>query len=194
VDDQEAFRKLIVGVRAGDPDAAAQLVRTYEPEIRRVIRLELADARLARLLDSMDVCQSVLGKFFVHAAAGQLELDDPQQVLRLLVTMARNRLRDHARKQRTRRQVAGEGPEGLEGVPGGGPTPSQIVASRELLQAVRDRLAPPDRYLADQRALGRDWADLAAQVGDSPGALRKRLQRALDRILRDLGLDEVDTV
>jgi RNA polymerase sigma-70 factor (ECF subfamily) len=190
VDEEQAFRQLIAGVRAGDPDAAAELVRTYEPEIRRVVRLQLVGTRLARWLDSMDVCQSVLGKFFVYAAAGELELDDPQRVLGLLATMARNRLRDHARKHQARGPVAGEGPAGLEDVAGGGPSPSSVVASRELLQAVLERLAPPERYLAEQRGLGREWGDLAAELGDSPWTLRKRLRRALDRVLCDLGLEE----
>ena len=52
-----AFRDLIARVRAGDAAAAAELVRLYEPAIRRAVRVRLVDARLERLLDSMDVCQ-----------------------------------------------------------------------------------------------------------------------------------------
>ena len=55
------FEELIRRVRAGDQDAAAVLVRRYEPAIRRAVRFRLADARLGNLLDSMDICQSVLG-------------------------------------------------------------------------------------------------------------------------------------
>jgi RNA polymerase sigma-70 factor (ECF subfamily) len=52
-------------------------------------------------------------------------------------------------------------------------------------------LPPPERYLAEQRAQGREWAGLAAEVGGTPEALRKRLGRALDRVLRELGPEEV---
>ena len=41
----------------------------------------LADARLGNLLDSMDICQSVLTSFFVRAAAGQYDLETPEQLL-----------------------------------------------------------------------------------------------------------------
>src|SRR5271165_4547447 len=97
--EEEAFRKLIERVRAGEQEAASDLVRQYEPEIRRAVRLRLTDPRLHRFVDSMDICQSVLANFFVRVHAGQFELDRPEQLLRLLVTMARNRLYDQARRQ-----------------------------------------------------------------------------------------------
>src|SRR5262249_13616623 len=52
--DNLAFQDLMRRVRAGDPAAASELVRQYEGEIRRVIRVRL-DARLGRVLDSMDI-------------------------------------------------------------------------------------------------------------------------------------------
>ena len=62
--DETPFPDLITRVRGGDSAAAAELVRRYEPAIRRVVRLRLTDQRLRRAFDSMDVCQSVLGSFF----------------------------------------------------------------------------------------------------------------------------------
>src|SRR5436309_1258690 len=91
-------------VRSGDAQDAAELVKQYEPEIRRVIRIHLTGSHLRRLLDSMDICQSVLANFFVRVAAGQFELEEPEHLLRLLVLMARNRLRDHARAQHAARR------------------------------------------------------------------------------------------
>jgi hypothetical protein len=43
---ENPFRELIRRVRAGDQDAAAELVRQYEPTIRRVVRVRLTDTRL----------------------------------------------------------------------------------------------------------------------------------------------------
>ena len=107
------FEELIRRVRAGDQDAAAELVRAYEPAIRRAVRFRLADARLGNLLDSMDICQSVLASFFVRAATGQYELETPEQLLKLLTAMARNKLtiqarRQHAQRRDTRRVDAGD--------------------------------------------------------------------------------------
>src|SRR6059058_2495721 len=90
--DDNAFADLIRRIRAGDELAAAELVKRYEPAIRLEVRLRLGDARLRRVFDSMDVCQSVLASFFVRAASGQYELEDPGQLIALLFQMARHKL------------------------------------------------------------------------------------------------------
>jgi hypothetical protein len=68
--------------------------------------------------------------------------------------------------------------------------PSEQASARELLAKVCDRLEPPERYLAEQRSLGRTWPDLAEELGATDVALRKRFTRALNRVMIDLGLDE----
>src|SRR6516225_793826 len=106
LDNQEAalFADLIRRVRAGEEEAAADLVRRYEPAIRRVVRVHLRDPRLRRVLDSMDICQSVLATFFVRANLGQYELDTPDSLLKLLATIARNKLSNQAARQHAARR------------------------------------------------------------------------------------------
>jgi RNA polymerase sigma-70 factor (ECF subfamily) len=190
---QTPFQELINRLRSGDASAAAEIVRTYEKEIRRTIRVRLTEARLRRTLDSMDICQSVLANFFVRAVAGQFELDQPEQVLRLLLTMAKNKVIDKARMERARGADLRVDPGGsalLAAVHTCQETPSQIAAGKELLENARRLLSEEERFLADQRAIGRGWSDLAAELGKSPEAIRKQLERALDRVARTLGLDD----
>jgi RNA polymerase sigma-70 factor (ECF subfamily) len=192
--ENNAFRDLIRRVRAGDQQAAAELLRRYEPVIRRTVRVRLVDRRLGRLFDSMDICQSVLGSFFVRAALGEYELDEPAQLLKLLARMVRHKVATQARKQqrlcRDHRRTAAS-PDAADRAEAG-PTPSQQVAGAELLQKFREHLTEDERAVAEQRALGREWADIAAERGGSPEALRKQLTRAVARVARRLGLDEVD--
>jgi hypothetical protein len=193
VSDDSEFQDLIRRARGGESDAAADLVRRYEPAIRRAVRVRLADDRLRRLLDSTDICQSVLGSFCVRLALGQYELTDPQQLLRLLVDMSRKKLIDQRRRQGAarrdyRRNLAGGLDERHHAA--AGETPSGQFAARELLAEVRKRLAPDELYLSEQRAQGRDWADIATELGGSPEALRKKLARAVTRVADDLGLDD----
>ena len=61
----ETLPALLDRIRAGDQGAATELVRRYEPALRRSVRLRLRDPRLRRVLDSSDVCQAVLLRFFV---------------------------------------------------------------------------------------------------------------------------------
>jgi RNA polymerase sigma-70 factor (ECF subfamily) len=172
----------------------AELVRSYEPYIRRAVRIRLADQGLRRVLDSMDIAQSVFGSFFVRAALGQYDLDEPRQLVRLLVDMGRKKLADQGRHERAaRRDHRRIKPGGLEGanVPASDPTPSRQVAGQELLEAVRKRLSDDERSLAEQRTQGRGWNQIAADRGDNPEALRKRLGRAVDRAVQELGLDDL---
>jgi RNA polymerase sigma-70 factor (ECF subfamily) len=192
--EESSFRELIGRVRQGDEAAASELVRRYEPAIRRAVRFRLTDPRLRRTCDSMDVCQSVLLSFFVRAASGQYDLDTPEQLLKLLTAMARNKLLNQARHQhaarRDSRLVDDEAEDGQ--LIAGDANPSRQVEARELLDEVHRRLAPDERQLVELRNQGYDWAAIAAQVGGTPVNLRQKLHRALARLTRQLGLDEED--
>lgn len=196
--DNTAFHELLERVRAGDQAAAAELVKGFEPELRRIVRVRLTDPRLRRVLDSGDVCQSVLANFFVRVGMGDFDLGEPAHLLNLLVVMARNKLRDKVRRMQAVRRDAGRieaAPGGnLDGLAGHTPGPERTAAGRDLLARVRGLLSAEERELADQRALGREWPEIAAQLGVPPDGLRKQLTRALDRIVAQLGLEEDDHV
>jgi RNA polymerase sigma factor (sigma-70 family) len=192
--DAPTFQEMMLRVRAREEDAAAALVRHYEPAIRRAVRFRLADARLGSLLDSADICQSVLKSFFLRAASGQYELETPEQLLGLLTAMARNKLvsqarKHHARNREVRRARSG-GDEAGRFV-ARDESPSVEVAATELIQEVHRRLSPSERELLELRERGLDWAAMAARLGGSGEALRKRLARALARVSEELGLDDI---
>src|SRR5439155_1221107 len=94
----DSFAQFIRRIGTGDAQAAEQLIKEYESGIRLEVKLRLRDSRLRRLFDSMDICQSVLGSFFVRAAAEQYDLEQPEQLLKLLVAMVRNKVAYHARR------------------------------------------------------------------------------------------------
>jgi RNA polymerase sigma-70 factor (ECF subfamily) len=130
----------------------------------------------------------------MRAAAGQYDLDEPGQLLKLLVAMARNKLAAQVRNQhcqrRDIRRVAQGGGEELQAVAAAGPTPSGVFAGKELLEQVRQRLSDEERQLADLRAEGHDWPAIAARVGGTAQARRVQLSRAIERVARQLGFDE----
>lgn len=186
------FIDLVRRVRGGDEAASAELVRRYEPAIRIAVRARLTDPGLRRLFDSMDICQSVLANFFVRATAGEFELHGPEQLIQLLATMARNRVTDHAHKQQAarrdyRRNVPTADDQGDFVDPG--PDPSDEISVKELVQAFQSRLSPEEKFLADQRAKGIPWAEIAATAGGTPDALRMQLERAVNRVTRELRLE-----
>jgi RNA polymerase sigma-70 factor (ECF subfamily) len=184
--EESSFQDLVQRVRTGDEDAATELVRTYEPHIRRAVRIRLMrNPQMRRVLDSMDVCQSVMGSFFVRAALGQYDLDQPQKLLNLLVVMAHHKLIDVARKKRLPEP---SNPDAVVEPAARDDTPSQQIMLRELLQKFREQMTDEERQLADMRAADRKWEDIAAELKANPEALRKKLTRAVERVAQMLGL------
>ena len=190
----ESFTDLIRRACDRDEEAAAELVRQFEPELRRIIRFQMSDPGLRRMLDSLDVCQSVLAAFFAQLYAGNLQFSQPRQLAGLLALMARNKVVDRARQDRSASRGGGKVRAAVDGleelVPDSIPEPDRLVADRDLLQSVRSRLDTTDQEILDKWLLGQEWAEIAKQMGSTPDALRKRLSRAIDGAARKLGLLE----
>src|SRR5260370_25686983 len=142
----------------------------------------------------MDICQSVLSSFFVRAALGQFDLEQPEQLGQLLMRMARNKLANQVNHQaagrRDYRRVAGDDRPMLD-TPDTADSPSEIVAGKELLAEARRRLSAHERRVLELRPERLDWAALAARVGGSPDGLRMKWARAVERVAGELGLDPV---
>ena len=191
--DTETFRQWLERVRGGDQDAATELVRRYEPAIHEVIRLRLIELRLYRMLDARDICQSVLAHFFTRILGNRFVIDSSEQLQALLRTMARNKVQDEARRQHAdrrdcRRIDTAFSEDGLDNLMADGPTPSTIVAGQELVVEIKRRFTAEEQELFEERSLGRDWAAIAAARGANPETLRKKLARAIHRVLGQLRL------
>ncbi|HZZ77703.1 MAG TPA: sigma-70 family RNA polymerase sigma factor [Gemmataceae bacterium] len=189
--EQTDFEEFVRRIRAGDQRAAAELVDRVEPLIRREIRLRIRDASFNRVFDSLDVCQSVLASFFFRAANGEYVLERPDQLVGLLVTMARNRLISRTRKERSlvrdiRRLVAE--PEALDSVADSQPSPSQMVERNEQIHRIRELLTDEEWRVFELRTEGVSWDKVAATMGGSAPSRRMQLSRALARLERQLSV------
>ncbi len=190
MDENASFVDLLQRARCGDAESTSRLVRLYEADLKRIIRVRLTDTRLRSQMDSADIYQSVMCDFFAQLTLGQFELESPRQLSKLLATIARHKLFSHFSKQRAGRrdirklEVVQLDKLSLERFD---ESPSQIVSNRELTAKFRERLTDDERYLADQRANGRPWSELAKESQENVDALRKRLQRAIERVAEELG-------
>lgn len=194
VDPPGEYEEFIRRIRLGDESAAGHLVRLYEPEIRLEVRssLRFRDPRIRRVLDSMDISQSVMCDFFVRAALGDFDLTDPSKLVRLLSGMARNKLAEHVRFHQTRKRDI-RVVEALEHSTSGAletpEMPSRAASARDLLERCRALLSDRERILVDMRARGDDWATIAAATGGSAEARRKQFARVIARVATQLGFD-----
>ena len=127
---EESFDSLIRRVGAGQEDAAGEFMRRYAPHVRRVANVLLYGQPVYRVVESDDICQSVMVRFFQGAAAGRFHFDTPEQLLKLLRTMTRNHViekksRWYAMRRDLRRAVADDAAGELAD---SGSTPSVCVA------------------------------------------------------------------
>jgi RNA polymerase sigma-70 factor (ECF subfamily) len=189
--EQVSFRELIQRVRAGDEQASEQLVHRYLEQIRIVVHTHLTDPRLRRVVESLDICQSVLLSFFKRARQGQYEIDTPVQLIKLLKTMARHKVISHAVKN----EAGCRDYRRLERLLDGGKLidpakdPRQAVADREMFERILACLSSEEQQLADLYAQGYSWKEIARTVcGDAEegNALRMQLARALKRVRDEL--------
>jgi hypothetical protein len=171
-----------------DIQAAAQLIRHYEPVLRRTVRAGLADPQFAAILDSLDICAAVLDDFFVQATEGALEFDRPEQLINVLATLVCNKVLARAHQQRARQQNG----RALEHVSDESPLPLREVLDTNAPWRKRwgDRSLPPDptpaRAELDAPAAGLPlpWEpDDGTGLGGGRQRCRRRLAVALSIVV-----------
>jgi RNA polymerase sigma factor (sigma-70 family) len=186
---QGDLSQLLNRVHGGDDDAAQQLVERFGAAVRVAIRTHLSDPRLRRQFDSLDVCQSVLASFFLHAANVGYELTVPSQILALLTRIAKNKLstrtRDQLRQRRDIRRLSRVRVEEAI-IPSHDPDPAQQAENQELLARALDSMTPEIRAIAVRRMDGENWPMIAQSLGGTAESLRKQFERAVQRIADSL--------
>jgi RNA polymerase sigma-70 factor (ECF subfamily) len=186
------FRELLSRVRSGDADAQAELYCRYESVIRRSVRIHRFSGRMRRLLESADICQLVMMSFMHRAGDGQFDLETSKDLLHLLAEMTKNKVIDQARRQTAGRRDVRRTQGGIDEIDhrDAHGTPSQEIVMRELFDKVREKFSAEEWRLAELRLFQQlEWDDVASQVGASPEALRKKLERAYERVRQSLPKD-----
>lgn len=188
------FRELIRRARAGDEQAEVELVRKYEPEIRRVVRARLRDPALRTLFDSMDICQSVLASFFARIVAGKYVLEKPDDLRNLLRKMASNKLINQILKanagKRTPKDKKKVTTPAHADLVDPGPTPSKVASDQELTRKIMQRLSEEERRLVLLHNQDYSWQEIGDVVGSTADAARVRYTRIISRVRRLMGTAE----
>ncbi|MFP6750722.1 MAG: ECF-type sigma factor, partial [Pirellulaceae bacterium] len=144
------FIELIRQVEDGSDEAAADLLSRYGPSLRRIARIRLQGNEIRRVLDSQDIYQSVMAVFFQRIQAGVFELSTPEDLVRLVSTMIRNRVTDkvrmhHAQRRDLRRNLSVDN-ESIA-IVDMGDSPSVLVSRDELIMRFRSLLTEQEQLL-----------------------------------------------
>lgn len=183
-------------LRANDSEAIDQFVAMYEPYIRRSIRIRINRSSLQPVADSVDICNSVMGSFLLRLACGEYELATELDLRRLLLAIANNKFlmlqrREFAAK---RDRSITRSLTDLQELPNREQSaPSFRLEQRELLSEVSRRLDSEELELFQLRSRGISWSAISQQTSESVVVLRKRLSRGIQRVSRELGLDDLES-
>ena len=173
-------RSLLRRLQHGQADASTELYLRYA---ERLLALTAAQSSpdLARRVDPEDIVQSVFRTFFRRASLGHYTVPDGEEIWKLLLVIALNKVRatgafHRAAKRDVRRTSGGDAFErAVESQSAQDETPLSLLRMvvEELLQSQPEA----HRRMIELRIEGHELNDIAATV--------KRSKRSVERVLQD---------
>jgi RNA polymerase sigma-70 factor (ECF subfamily) len=173
-------RSLLRRIRCGGEDAPTRLYLKYAGRLRA-----LAAARssrdLARRVDPEDIVQSVFRTFFRRAVQGHYDVPEGEEIWKLLLVIALNKVRAaavyHRAAKRDVRVTAGG--DALESAAGAAPGPDEeaLTVLRLVVSQVLEDLPEPQRTMVELRIEGYEVSEIAERV--------RRSKRSVERVLQD---------
>lgn len=174
--DDASDRSLVRRFRHGQADAPTQLYLRYAQRLRS-LAMRQTSSELAPRFDPEDIVQSVFRTFFRRLAAGSYDVPDGEEIWKLLLVIALNKIRTasnhhRAAKRDVRRTAGGEAGEAASGQ-----DEAALTVLRMVVDELLDGLPGSHRRMVELRIEGHEVAEIAAEV--------ERSKRSVERVLQD---------
>ena len=190
------FRSLIRRVRDGSEEAAWALVRQYGDAIRKAVRRAL-HVRLRKRFDSLDFVQIVWKSFF--SAADNLDrFDRPEDLVKFLTIVARNKVNFEARRLTAerndlRRELLSDDADLQEmgELVDPQPAPMEVAIAREQWERMLQGQPAHYRQLMQMRMQGHTYEEIGAAFHLDKGAVCRLLHRLFGKTLAGQKFDRV---
>lgn len=175
---------LFSAIADGCDEAASELVQRFETQIRLEARSRLASAPMTRrLIDSMDITQSVYLRFIHGLRAQTIQQRDERQMVALLRTICRNKVKEkirfHSAQQRDLRRDRSL--EAAEETASQSSDETEAIDSRDWIASLRKTYRESDLQIANLRSNGLSWPEVSERMGLPADACRMRLERLRQR-------------
>lgn len=189
-EEESRFSVLMEQLRQGDQDAAWTIIEIYGPHIKRVVRRDL-HPRLRSRYDSADFVQAVWASFFRQPSQFR-RLNEPKELLNMLLTVARNKVVDETRRslQTQKRTPDREEPVDedsgevldMDKIPSNDPRPSQVAVAREQWNRLFEEQTREIRRILELRFAGNSYEEIAAKVNRNERTVRKIVEQLMDEL------------
>ena len=174
---------LLLKLNEGDPAAAEEVFRAYEPYLRMVVRRKLSRGLRAKF-DSIDIVQSVWADLLDGFRQSKWSFDDANQLRAFLVKVTHNRFIDRLRQHRGALQRELALPQAdIESLASN--HSSRVSESFQADELWRQMLevCPPAHYeLLQLKRQGASLAEIAARTHLHPSSVRRILYDIARRI------------
>ena len=173
-------RSLLRRFQRGQADASTELYLRYAGRLRDLAAAQ-SSADLARRVDPEDIVQSVFRTFFRRAAQGHYTVPDGEEMWKLLLVIALNKVRaagafHRAAKRDVRQTKGGEAFEiALESKAGADETALTVL--RLVVEDLLAELPESHRRMIELRIEGHEVAQIAEQV--------RRSKRSVERVIQE---------
>jgi RNA polymerase sigma-70 factor (ECF subfamily) len=164
----------------GQEDAPNLLHLRYAERLRALAAKKMSSG-LAQRVDAEDVVQSVFRTFFRRAAQGQYQVPEGEEIWKLLLVIALNKIRDlgdfHRAARRDVRRTADGATydQAIESESGQDDTALTIL--RLVIDEVLETLPPSHRPIVELRIEGYEMAEIAERT--------QRSKRTVERVLQE---------
>jgi RNA polymerase sigma-70 factor (ECF subfamily) len=164
------FRQAIEDVCSGSEEAIWHLIEAYGPHIKRVVRHRL-HPRMRSKYDSIDFVQMVWASFFSDPDR-IARIREPDELIRYLVVMARNKVIEESRRRMTyqKHNVNREQPLEKSDVSDStsrqrNETPSQIAIAKERWGRMMRNQSDRNRRIVELRMNGATYMEISKALG-----------------------------
>ncbi|HEX8200108.1 MAG TPA: sigma-70 family RNA polymerase sigma factor [Isosphaeraceae bacterium] len=179
-DESPSDHSLLRRFRRGQEDGPTLLYLRYAERLRALATAQMAQGLAARV-DSEDIVQSVFRTFFRRAAEGQYDVPEGEELWKLLLVIALNKVRavgahHRAARRDVRQTVGGESYDRVLGAEANNDE-EELAFLRLVIDEVLAALPSGHRPIVELRIEGHEVAEIAQQV--------RRSKRTVERILQE---------
>lgn len=187
---QATDQSLLRRFRAGNEDAATALYLRYAERLSRLANREVSPD-LARRVDSDDIVQSVFRTFFRRAANGQYDVVDREDLWKLLLVMALNKIRSsgsfhRAAKRSASKTISMDGDVSAQELPKNQQEAFQIL--KLTVEEIVGSLPSEHRDIVWLRIEGLEFDEIVKRTGRAKRTVERILQSFRQTLFTSLGM------
>lgn len=170
---------LVVGLRCGNEDAAAEVLGRYSRRLAALVEPVLIE-EVERAVGAEAVVQSALASFIKHAGNGRYTFDHSGALWRLLVTITYRRvwkLNDRFKP-----------PPFPPDPPAANPSPYDALVLKDLIEQLVEKFPPREQKILELKFQGHTASEIATEIGccrTTVWRVAKRARGVLQRLLKE---------